>query len=139
MNSNEQMVLDILNSGAIQYSKNTLLICNSIVKYELIKDYIFYIDIITTPVEFRKTGSASKTLEVLTALAKKNNVKITLVCASIKKHKESLLTRNAEDLAGIVGYEKKNSIKVKNLPRFYSKFGFEITDVFNTKVVMAYN
>ena len=104
MNNNEQMVLDILNAGAIQYSNTTLLMCSSIVKYELIKDNIFYIDIITTPVEFRKTGSASKTLEVLTALAKKNNVKITLICASIKKHKESLLTRNVEYLAGIVGY-----------------------------------
>lgn len=139
MENNKQMVLDILNAGAIQYSKNTLLIYSSIVKYELIKDYIFYIDIITTPTEFRKQGSASKTLEFLTTIAKMNNVKITLVCASIKKHKESLLTRNAEDLAGIVGYEKKKSIKVKDLPKFYSKFGFEITDVFNTKVVMAYN
>ena len=139
MEKNKQMVLDILNAGAILYSKNTLLMYDSIVKFELINDNIFYIDIITTPLEFRKTGSASKSLEALTTLAKKNDVKITLVCASIKKHKESLMFRNADDLAGIVGYEKKKSIKVKDLPKFYTKFGFTITDIFNTKVVMAYN
>ena len=139
MENNKQMVLDILNAGAIQYSKHTLLMYNSIVKYELLKDNIFFLDIITTPEEFRKTGSASKSLQLLTSIAKKNNVKITLVCGSIKKHKESLLTRNPEDLAGQIGYQKKKSIKVKDLPTFYSKFGFTVTDIFNTKVVMAYN
>lgn len=139
MEKNKQMVLDILNAGGILYSKNTLLMYDSIVKFELINDNIFYIDIITTPLEFRKTGSASNTLNALTILAKKNDVKITLVCASIKKHKESLMFRNADDLACIVAYEKKKSIKVKDLPKFYAKFGFTITDIFNTKVVMAYN
>lgn len=130
----ELLVNSLIKNGAIHLMKNQIAVGNSIVKYECQGD-IFYLDILTTTPEFRKQGHCKKAMLYLCHLAKEVGATIELVCAPIKKSSFGL----GIDLAGINGAITKDKIPVKDLPKFYSKFGFKTIGKVSNRIKMSYN
>ena len=78
------MLNDLLKNGAILYTSNTILMFESIIKFKA-QDSIFELEIITTPAEYRKTGSASAALKALCKSAIETDTTIQLVCGIVKQ------------------------------------------------------
>lgn len=138
MNNVEKMVNELIKRGAILWDNTTIMMFSSFVKFKIQDDDVFYLDVISTPVEFRNQGSASNSLNALTLLAKECKVKIELTIATIEKNPFGFNLKGNRDIAYLKASERKNKIPVVKLKKFYSKFGFEPNGFVNKKQKMIF-
>ncbi|WP_431137489.1 GNAT family N-acetyltransferase [Psychroserpens mesophilus] len=137
----EELVEALLNSGAMKLVENQILVGKAIIKY-MCKGDIFYLDVLTTAPECRKQGHSKKAMNILCDYAKQFDVTIELICGKVNKINPNVrmnVRMKGIDFASFNGTLTTDAIPVKDLPKFYSKFGFIKDGKINNKVKMKFN
>lgn len=116
----------VVDTGAIVYYDKgegfSIMAYSSLVYIHIHKTYV-NLECISTPVDERGKGSATKTLTALVALAKETKTTIRLRATNVERG----WVHMGMPLAIMHGYNKKGKIPVTQLVAWYKKFGFEVT------------
>lgn len=131
-----QAIVDCKAIVTIIQGEWTVLGAKSLILLHVYKNFI-NIECISTPEEFRGKGSASKCMRMLVAVSNKTNIPLRLRASNVTGHGWNGLPQHVVIAAGM---RKKGKIPVRDLPKWYEKFGFElVANVYHKGKPNGYN
>ena len=129
----------LLENGAMMIGNNQLVVGMCAIRYSMNETTgAFILDIISTPVESRNSGEATKIMNILTLLSDQTKQSIELTIAPIKKPKDGIGYFMKSDIVGNIARQTKNKIPVSKLKNWYKKFGFIENGLDNNRIKMIY-
>lgn len=109
---------------------------SSLAMLHIYKDFI-NIECIATPQEFRGEGSASKLMEAFTIISNETGIPLRLRACNVTGHRWTGLPQHPVVAKAM---QKKGKIPVRDLPKWYQKFGFTmVAQVFQKGKARGWN
>lgn len=95
---------------------------SSLAMVHIYKDFV-NIECIATPQEFRREGSATKLMEAFIAVSDETGIPLRLRACNVTGHDWNGIAQHPVIAKAM---QKKNKLPVRELPKWYQKFGFVI-------------